>query len=402
MLLVDVIITNKYLRKLVWGIGFALFCLVLALLYSYISRKQKTVVLKCCGIKHNLLSYGEILLFIIMTVFASIRLNVGSDFYNYYNRFNNISKNISLADMVGADGFGWLSFIIKQFTDFEYAIFGVIAFLLYGFLFRLIKNEVKDVSAAFICYLFMGFFANSLNILKQCMAMMFVFSFYKELMNKNFIMCILFGFLAFLFHYSAIFALVIIGVVYFFKIKPSRIFLCISIFLGISLVFFLPQFIKILINYVPSASGYEVYVNWRRGSQFRLVVAVTVMSIIYTILLWIIVKNRNLIKSQNYNRYFEISFLIIGLCINIASIRIWVVQRIALYFYQFLILILPTMFQGMSPIRRRISKQTLYLIMFLYLIFSGIFWGENEYYSYSTIFSGDNPIYDAEFNKMFK
>ena len=80
----------------------------------------------------------------------------------------------------------------------------------------------------------------------------------------------------------------------------------------------------------------------------------------------------------------------------------WVVQRIALYFYQFIILILPTMFQGMDNEKRKWMKQNVFLVMFIYLIFSGIFFGENEYYSYNTIFSGERPIYDADYNKMFR
>lgn len=396
------LITNKYLRKLVWGIGFALFCALLSGIYSSSAKNRRSVIVRYRGVKKELFFLPNLMMFLVMTVFAGIRLNVGSDFYNYYMRFNNIHKEMSFMDdiLITFDGYKWLSYLIKQFTDYEYAIFTVIAVMLYGFLFRLIKDEVKDHAAAFTCYLFLGFFANSLNILKQCIAMMFVMCFYKMLREKKMVKCATFAVLAVLFHYSAVFALAIIGVFTVIKIKPSRKLFFIAIVSGVFMVLVLPQIISLIIKFIPSASGYAVYINWRRNGQIRLVLAVVGMSLMYAILLWVIIKNKNIIKEQNETRYLEILFLIIGLCINIASIRIWVVQRMALYFYQFIILILPTMFQGMKSDKKRRIKQVLYLVMFMYLIFSGIFLGENEYYSYNTVFSGDKPMYDADFNRL--
>lgn len=398
------LITNKYIRKLVWGIGFALFCAMLAGIYSGFTKQKNRVIIRTKNKKYELISIPDTLMFTIMTFLAAIRLNVGSDYYNYYKRFNNVRKDLSfLTDIIPSfDGYRILSYIVKQFTDNEYAIFGVVAILLYWFFFRLIKKEVKDKAAAFICYLYLGFYANSLNILKQCIAMMFVMCFYKMLREKYFIKSIIFAFFAILFHYSAIFALIIIGILTIMEIKPSYRFLFIGIVAGLLFALFLPQVIRLLITFIPSASGYEVYIDWRRNNQIRMVLAMVGMCFIYTFLLVVIMKNRNLIRKENEMRYYEIVFLIIGLCINIASIRIWVVQRISLYFYQFIILILPTMFQGMEPETRKRTKRLIYIMMFIYLMFSGMFLGENEYYSYNTIFSGDRPIYDADFNKMFQ
>lgn len=398
------LITNKYLRKLVWGIGFALFCAMLAGIYSASTKQKNKVVIKTKVKKYELLSISDFLLFFIMTSFAAIRLNVGSDYYNYYKRFNNVRKDMSLfTDILPTfDGYKILSYIVKQFTNNEYAIFCVVAIILYWFLFRLIKNEVEDKVAAFICYLYLGFFANSLNILKQCIAMMFVLCFYNMLREKKIVRSVIFALLAFLFHYSALFALVIIGVITILEIKPSYRFLFLGIISGLIFALFLPQVVTLLFKFVPSASGYEVYVDWRRNNQIRMVLAMVGMCFIYTFLLFVIVRNKDLIRKKNETRYYEITFLIIGLCINIASLRIWVVQRLSLYFYQYIILILPTMFQGMDPEDRKKTKRLLYLLMFIYLMFSGMFLGENEYYSYNTIFSGDRPIYDADFNKMFQ
>lgn len=397
------VVTNRYARKLVWAICFAIFCAMLVGVHSLLSQSKNRVVMYCNGKKYEVISFSDLFLFLIMTVFAAIRLNVGSDYYNYYMTFNKVNKDMKFTKEIAENfgGYRWLSYIIKQFTDYEYAIFLVVAIILYFYLFHLMKGEVEERSAALLCYMFLGFFANSLNIIKQCIAMMFVFCFYNSLRNKNYFKCCMFGFLAYLFHFTALVPMVVIIGLNIIKIKPTKKLYYLSIAGGLFLFLFLPQLIKIMVAFLPSASGYAIYVGWRRNNQIRLVLAVAGMSAIYTFILGYIVKYKDVIKKKNKDRYFEITLLIIGLCINIASIRIWVVQRIALYFYQFIILILPTMFEGLPSNKRKRMKQILYAAMFVYMIFSGIFLGENEYYSYNTIFSGDEPIYDVEFNKAF-
>lgn len=399
------LITNNYIRKLVWGIGFAIFCALLTFIYSVLSKRRKRTFVVYHGQRRELLSLGDFVVFFIMTTMASIRLNVGSDYYNYYTMFNNVARNAVLTkdDLVGQRGYYLLSYIIKQFTDNKYAIFAVIAIILYAFLFYWLKSELdaEDRLMAFTCYLFLGFFSNSLNILKQCIAMMFVMCFYKALREKHIFKCIIFAISAVLFHYASFFALVIVGIVTIMKIRPSKKMFYLSVAVGVAFAIFLPRIIHLIIRFVPSAAGYEVYIDWRRNNQIRLVLAVVGTAIMYLFLLYNIINKREQIKNLNQARYFEITFLIIGLCINIASVRIWVVQRIALYFYQFIILVLPVMLRTIEPSRRTRVKRIMWFIMFLFLIFLGIFMGENEYYSYNTIFSGDKPIYDVDFNRMF-
>lgn len=399
------LITNNYIRKLVWGIGFAIFCAILAFIYSALSKRRKRTFVVFHGQRRELLSLGDFVVFFIMTTMASIRLNVGSDYYNYYTTFNNVARNAVLTkdDLVAQRGYYLLSYIIKQFTDNKYAIFAVIAIILYAFLFYWLKSELdaEDRLMAFTCYLFLGFFSNSLNILKQCIAMMFVMCFYKALREKHIFKCIIFAISAVLFHYASFFVLVIVGIVTIMKIRPSKKMFYLSVAVGVAFAIFLPRIIHLIIRFVPSAAGYEVYIDWRRNNQIRLVLAVVGTAIMYLFLLYNIINKREQIKNLNQARYFEITFLIIGLCINIASVRIWIVQRIALYFYQFIILVLPVMLRTIEQSRRTRVKRIMCFSMFLFLIFLGIFMGENEYYSYNTIFSGDKPIYDVDFNRMF-
>lgn len=397
---------NSYVRKLVWGLGFAVFCFAIGRLYKYLLCKKNKVVINSRFGKYSLFSLADACIFLILTVLAAIRLNTGSDYYNYYIRFNAISG--SPQDIkkyfLKMDGYSLLSCIIKHFTDNKYAIFGVIAVILYGYLFFVINKESEDKAMSLVCYLYLGFFANSLNILKQCIAMVFVLCFYRAMKDKRFGRAILFAVLAVVFHYSVIFILGCILCLTVVKVEPSERLLRFSVISGVCAALFLPTIVTIFIRIIPSASGYLVYVDWRRNNQIRLVIAVLGMSLMYFILCSYLVKNREVIKKVSEARYFEIVLLIIGLCINIASVRIWIVQRISVYFYQFIILILPAMFKGLELEGKNVAriKRNIMIMMFVYLIFCGIFLGENEYYSYHTIFSGGEPIYDVDYNKMFR
>lgn len=398
-------LSNNYVRKLLWGIGFALFCLLISSMYRIMLNKRNKLTLKTIYGGINLFSLADAAIFIIITILAGIRLNTGSDFYNYYIKFNATSSNIlDLKEyFLAMDGYGLLSCIVRQFSNNEYAIFMVIAIILYGYLFILINKETEDKAVALTCYLYLGFFANSLNILKQCIAMAFVMSFYKGLIHKKYVRTVVCAVLAATFHFSAIFALLVIIGVVILKPKPSMQLLGVCVFAGIVAAVALPVIIEFIIRIFPAASGYSIYVGWRRNNQIRLVIAVFGMAVMYLFLAIILVKNKDYIQKLNNERYLEIVFLLLGLCINIASIRIWVVQRLALYFYQFSILLIPTLFKSLELHRIKNNlRRNLIIIMFVYLIFCGIFLGENEYYSYHTIFSGESPIYDADYNKMFR
>ena len=165
-------------------------------------KKRNKVIISVAGTKHSLFSIADIFMFIFMTIFAGIRLNVGSDYYNYFIRFNNANENLtSIKDVIfTSDGYRLLSVIVKQFTENEYAIFSVVAIIIYSHLFFFINKETEDKSSAFACYLFLGFFSNSLNILRQCIAMMLVINFYISFRERKIAKSLIFVVLSFMFH----------------------------------------------------------------------------------------------------------------------------------------------------------------------------------------------------------
>lgn len=392
---------NRYLHMLSWGLLYSVFSSVVVTLYKYMFAREKVICFTVQNRRKVVVSYADLVIYLVITTISAIRLNTGSDFYNYYIYFNQVRERYSSIREIllqSQSGYWILSYLVKMFTDYEYAIFVVIAVLSYAYLFRLIRNEVDDLPCALTCYFFLGFYAYSNNMLKQYIAMAFVMSAHLNYNKKKFLKCAFCCLGAFCFHYSAGLVLALMILIRNIKVSMSRYRL--SIILGVVGAVTLNYIFVIFFRLIPSASGYEKYINWRRTGQFRLVAAVAGMSLIYAILIYVITKHKDKIKMVSEQRYREIIFLIAGLCINILSIRQWIIFRIATYFYQFIILILPTMFVGMDYHMKKKLKIFLYSVMFLYMIFSSVFLGENEYFSYNTVFSGAKPMSDVQYNIM--
>lgn len=398
--------TNRYIHMLSWGLLYGFFSLFIVLVYYTLDSKKLRVKVKLSSsIDNKIASFplSDAVIYLIIASVSAFRLNTGSDYYNYYMYYNNIkSVYSSPKEIISNSQFGYflLSWIIKSITDNEYAIFIVIAFFSYFCLFRILRKEkIKDMSCALLCYMFLGFYACSNNILKQYIAMIFLMCAYLSFINKLYIRAIIYSLICVSFHYSSIFILFIILIVR--NIKPTFYKYTLSIVGGITTGLMLNTALRLLTTFVPSAQGYSKYIDWRRNNQFRLVAAVFAMFLVYAVLIFFIIKHKNSIKQENQNRYNEIILLIVGLGINAIALRLWIISRIAIYFYQFIILILPTMFSVINNKSKKINlKLFLYTIMFLYMIFSSIFLGENEYFSYNTIFSGDHVLSDIEYNAL--
>ncbi|WP_392364489.1 hypothetical protein, partial [Streptococcus suis] len=95
---------------------------------------------------------------------------------------------------------------------------------------------------------------------------------------------ILFAVGAMLFHYSSVLVLVILFFASRFKPTFNKYYL--AIVGGLVVALNLNTLFAIFFKLIPSASGYEIYVNWRRSDQIRLVLAVLGMAIMHGILIY--------------------------------------------------------------------------------------------------------------------
>ncbi len=136
-----------------------------------------------------------------MTIVSAIRLNTGSDFYNYYtyfdqiliryNSFEEVFFNHRVGILLYPTSLSKLQIISTLFCSYH-SIFICLPFYL-------IRSEVEDTTSALLTYMFLGYYAYSNNILKQYIAMNFVMATYLALSRRKYFKTILFAVGAMLF-----------------------------------------------------------------------------------------------------------------------------------------------------------------------------------------------------------
>lgn len=157
-------------------------------------------------------------------------LNIGTDMLVYGNRYFEIAQftnnffeytNITYANYFTNVEFGYqfLNYIVSRFTSNIHVFYFILGLITNSIFYLGIKFYKKDVSVtiSWLVYLFL-FYGNTLNIMRQSVAIGFVFYGISYLLYKNKYMKSLFLiFLGTLFHQSAYFGLLIIILYYVLK-----------------------------------------------------------------------------------------------------------------------------------------------------------------------------------------
>lgn len=379
---------NRYLYMLTWGIKYTFFSLCSIYLYSILEKYK----IKVLNIK---LYCSDVILCGILIILSGIRCNVGTDFFNYYTIYNTILDKFSSFFLVlktgPGGGFFVLSYIIKKYINFPYAIFWIIAIFLNIYFFYYIRKYSSNVLISFSLYLLLGFYMMGNNIIKQFLSMNMIIMFYIEFQNKKYLRALLFGILGIYFHITSL--IVIFLMVISIKIRPTKINFYLSCICGILSLFFYKEVINIFFCVFPFLNGFAKYLTWERNIQLRLILAVSLNTFLYIILTYLLIKYKNLIIKNSLMKYKMISLMILAIPINIISLQIWILFRISLFFYQFIIILIPTIFD-------RVLKKHIFFYMTIISIFcvlNSIFLGDNEYYNYFT-YLGNIPKRIKEFN----
>lgn len=360
---------------------FAIFCIILYVIFDKKTKKIQLI---------------DWIMIALLVIISGIRCNFGSDSFNYYNQYNSVNDiYASFWEVFNSNyqsGFITLCYVVYKLTHFEFAIFWVVAIIIYPTVIIYMRKKTQKPSVAFATYILMGFFVISNNILKQNIAMVILMiAYYSFLKKKRYIGYVLLTIVASKFHITALAAgiLIFIGT----KISPTYKNFKICILIGIIVCILYNVVIPIIVSNIPILSKYETYLSLERSSTTIIRGTINTISyvIMYGILTCILLKEREQIKEvskeENFG-YEQISFLFIAIMISIISVRNQTINRVALYLYQFIIFIIPNLF----CIKFEYKKKNTYLVI-LVILFMSWFWinnivgAENRYYDYSTYFN---------------
>lgn len=382
--------TTRYSDMMNFSTKYIVFCILILFIVLII----KSVVKK----KNS----GILTLFIILISVSAIRVNTGSDYYNYYQMYNNSTKYYSsIVDIVKSGfqkGYIVLSYIVKTLFDNEYTIFLICAIIINVIVYYVIVKYSPYPILSSSIYLFMGYFLMSLNILKQSIAMSIMLLAFFYFVRKKYTLFCLLSILATYFHITALVFVIIILLASWIKLKVSLSLLYISVLISALLVPIASMLFNIVAS-IPIFSKYSIYLeNDININDFRFILNVLFFVTVHVLILhWIIKQvqfnNVELSKSEN----LIIKIMIIGLMISILSLRIFYVNRIAYYCFQFLIVLVPIMVSKISSLEsRKYTRKKIHLFLVVYGLIFTILSGENNYYNFSTIFN-DQPVSVMEF-----
>lgn len=302
---------------------FLLFYIVAIALvaFSYLSERN---------VFQNVVQFFLILWLSVLPGFRA--LSVGTDTQNYYDlilgRFD-YSKLISF----GVEpGFSLFIVIVNKLHLEEYSFF--ILSIIFNFffvksIFRYKDNKVVMI-VSFLTYSMLYF--SSFNIVRQAIAVsIFIFAL-SYLKNKQYIIYSIYGFLALMFHYSAIFVFFFMFISFFSKIRKIM-FLFAFIF-----PFFYNFFVDQLLNYysgITDSDKSTIYQNASQqlGGRFFVLVNILVVFICFLVL------------RKREDAFLEVSLLLfmISMWVNISFLGLLYEGpgRLVVYSYAALILVWP-------------------------------------------------------------
>src|SRR5699024_10638659 len=208
---------------------------------------------------------------------------------------------------------------------------------------------------------------------------------YEYLSEKKYLRFLVLVLLAGSFHITSLFAGIMLIISRF--IKPTYKNLMISIFIVIVGYFSYKYLLTQFFTYSSIFSEYEKYLYLQDSyldREYR-VYSIIIYAIVFISLSMIILTKQKGLKDILQSRYEMISLLFIGIIINIIAIDYWVINRVALYMYQFIIVLIPAFLKvKMDRNEKKISVFLIIFIMINWFILFTILSGNNVSSTYRT------------------
>lgn len=352
------------------------FTVLVTIFYALFNSKTKKVQLI------------DIIIIILLVVLSAVRVNVGSDYYAYYLRYQNITDVFSsVGDVLFQSAtplFDVVIYILRYYTDFSYGIFWITSILIYPMLILIFRKTFERPYIPLMFFSLFGYYLMSINILKQFIAVTIIFILYINLVRNNFskrsilnycILCLV----AFGFHKSAIVGGVIL--LLSSRITPTKLNLIRLNILGILFALTLLIVPSDIIRLISGDKG-VIYILESVGSETRLTYSVVSYIIFYNIMSIIALKYRDVIKGNLYK--YSLSAVITFIPFSWMAIIGWPINRLSLYGYIFMIIIFSFIYMNF---KYRLNKLLLTLFMILFFSITNLLNADNDYYQFSTYFN---------------
>lgn len=285
---------------------------------------------------------------------SALRYNVGTDYIKRYtNDYLNMAQGKDISNL--EIGFKAINFICLIFTKEPYLLFTITSFIILALFFTTIFKESENKILSIIIFFLGGYFFGSLNLVRQYIAIGFLFVGYRFLLSNDkkkmyigFITCAI---LAFLMHSTSI-----VGFVLMFLNKKMLANIKWVLSISIILLILNENIMKVL-EIIIEKTRFNVYLsgNMARGE-------VSILNILENLIVYIWMYSIYWVKNKNNEEISKKAILLLNIqglstLITVAGVCHMQFSRIALYFYVFQILSIPY-YISIIPFKRIAEKIT--------------------------------------------
>lgn len=300
-----------------------------------------------------------LLCFLVLLIVAGFRWNVGTDYINYESIFEVYQSGNDPYWTNFEIGFALLNKCIAAIANSQ-VLFLVSSYITLYYIFKTIKENSIDPFLSIFLFYTLYSYCDSLNIVRQYIAMAICFSALKNLKENELKKYVFKIILACFFHASAICMLPI----YFLSKLKVKTSLYIILFTLVLLLFAsYNYFIELIIKIFPQ---YSIYLNYEAGGA---TINLLFLFINFILLIWVRVflKKRGIPEPKEHSLYMNICFL--GWCTYFFSSINTMFSRIGSYFFLFSILSIPYCLSQLKIRERKILTTCIYGIVILIFMY---------------------------------
>lgn len=299
-----------------------------------------------------------ILACVVLVCVAGWRYYVGTDYggyFHYYLRY--ADELLERVRNLDEPGYSVLSAVAKMLgADGGMAIFLASAVTVSICIFSIYRNT-SEIQYALLLYIFMGCWSAGFNAVRQAMAAAFLFAGYPSLREKKIVKFLLFVFLAFLCHKSAI----IMVVLYFLAHRKVSVLNLAIMLIGIVVLLGSYNFIFQVAENVLD-KDYDMTNTYINTSVNILRVLVGISPAIYFgFSLWN--------KKKTSITEFYLNLLFIHAMINLVTLNSAYLARLTIYTSPFAVISISELSKFIDIKYRRITMVSIILLYFLFWIY---------------------------------
>ena len=354
---------------------------ILAILLLYIADKRKVKPEKK-GVIYKYKIFYILSLLVLLVLIGLRNITVGVDTKGYVDVFYRVVEGITTsADM------NWLSIgymlilkLIGVFTNNYVILNCVIGLLSLTFLYKSIWNNSKKPTLSLFLFICMTLYYQMFNQSRQLLAVCIVLYSFKYIKERNFKMYLIYTLLATSIHESAI---IMLPFYFITDYKISKKNISFYIIMTLIAYFGFGYLEKIILS--------TMYGKIYYGTDYFVTSNTSIINLVFRfcLMIFILIYSKKSIENDASNKYL-INFSIFCTLLQVLTLRLYMLGRLATYFYAFYILSIPNTIASMG--KGKINSLVKYGVIVIFILYHFV------YFKFNATLAGYD-IYSFCFNK---